>query len=175
MSASKGAARNPTFGTTIPRCTWAPASPTSLLWMSPRPGSAFYSRAPSPAGDPVRRLPSRRAANQRGPLYGARACRFERPPRGTREFLGRRGTSRQLPCSAKGATAWTLESCLVQPLAGTRVRKSRRSAKAWVKSCRGHTEMKVKNLQNSKVRALDFRGHIAVGEATPKNADPARP
>jgi hypothetical protein len=40
-SAAKDAARNPTFGTVIPRCIWAPTFPTSLFWMSPRRGSAF--------------------------------------------------------------------------------------------------------------------------------------
>jgi hypothetical protein len=39
-SAQKGAARNATLGTVIPRCTQAPLFPTSLLWMGPRHGSA---------------------------------------------------------------------------------------------------------------------------------------
>src|SRR5581483_6906590 len=50
------------------------------------------------AGDSVRRLPSRRAGDQLGLLLGARACRFERPPWGTREFLGARKFAWQPPC-----------------------------------------------------------------------------
>jgi hypothetical protein len=77
--------------------------------------------------------------------------------RGEREsFEGARQTAWQPSCLAKSRTAWTLHSCLVQPRAGTWAGKSRRSAKAWVNRCRGHTKKKIKNLQNSKVRLLTF-------------------
>ena len=60
--------------------------------------------------------------------------------RGEREsFEGARDTSWQPSQAVKRGTVWTLHSCLVQPLAGTGARKSRRSAKAWVNRCRGHT------------------------------------
>ena len=75
--------------------------------------------------------------------------------RGERKsFEGARKTSWQPSRWAKRETAWTLYSCLVQPLAGTGARKSRCRSKARVDSSRGHIEMKIKNLQNSKVRLL---------------------
>ena len=59
----------------IPRCTRAPLFPTSSLWMGP-PARLDILHRRSGAGDPSRRVPSRRAGDQRGPP-GARARRGE--------------------------------------------------------------------------------------------------